>query len=57
MPSPFENPAVRYGLSIINAAMVAAVALLLLDGTIRLIALGIAVLEVVVTPQILKRAV
>jgi len=57
MPSPFESPAVRYGLSIINAAIIAVIALALLEGTIRWVALGIAVLEVVLTPQVLKRAV
>jgi hypothetical protein len=56
MPSPFENPAVRYGISFVNATIIAAIAVLLLDGTIRWVALGIAVLELVVTPQILKRA-
>jgi hypothetical protein len=56
MPSPFESSAVRYGLSIINAAIIVALAFSLLEGTIRWVALGIAVLEVVVTPQILKQA-
>ncbi|ELZ96679.1 hypothetical protein [Haloferax sulfurifontis] len=57
MPSPFESPALRYGLSIINAAIIAGIAFTLLEGTIRWVALGIAVLEVVITPQILKQAV
>jgi len=56
MPSPFENPGVRYGISLVNATIIAAIALLLLDGTIQWVALGIAVLELVVTPQILKHA-
>jgi hypothetical protein len=56
MPSPFANPVVRYGLSIINALIITAIAFVLLEGTIRWVALGIAVLEVVVTPQILKQA-
>lgn len=56
MPSIFDSPVVRYGLSLVNAAIVAAIALTLLEGTIRWVALGIAALEVVVTPQILKHA-
>ncbi|AUG47968.1 hypothetical protein BVU17_10720 [Haloarcula taiwanensis] len=56
MPSPFENPIVRYGLPLVSATIVAAVALFLLEGTIRYVALGIAALEVVVVPQILKQA-
>ncbi|KZX49353.1 hypothetical protein [Haloarcula sp. K1] len=56
MPSPFENPALRYGIPLVSATVVAAVAFLLLEGTIRYVALGIAALEVVVAPQILKQA-
>ncbi|WP_336358295.1 hypothetical protein [Haloarcula sp. CGMCC 1.6347] len=56
MPSPFENPVVRYGIPLVSATVVAAVAFLFLEGTIRYVALGIAALEVVVTPQILKQA-
>ncbi|WP_336329115.1 hypothetical protein [Haloarcula sp. CGMCC 1.2071] len=56
MPSPFENPVVRYGIPLGSATVVAAVAFLFLEGTIRYVALGIAALEVVVTPQILKQA-
>jgi hypothetical protein len=56
MPSPFENPVVRYGIPLVSATVVAAVAFLFLEGTIRYVALGIAALEVVVAPQILKQA-
>jgi hypothetical protein len=56
MPSGLDSPAVRYGISAANAAVVAVVAFLFLAGTLRWLALGIAALEVVVTPQILKRA-
>ncbi|CCQ36839.1 uncharacterized protein Nmlp_2685 [Natronomonas moolapensis 8.8.11] len=55
MPSIFDNPTVRYGVTFFNAAVVAVIAFALLDGTIRWVALGIAALEVIVTPQILKR--
>ncbi|MFB6252507.1 MAG: hypothetical protein ABEI27_12635 [Halobellus sp.] len=56
MPSAFESPVVRYGMSFVSAAAVAVVAFTLLDGTIRWVALGIAALELVVAPQILKQA-
>lgn len=50
------TPLVYYGIPLVQAVVVAAIALTLLDGTIRLVALGIAGLAVVVAPQILKRA-
>jgi len=56
MPSIVDSPAIRYGISLVNAAVIAIIAVALLDGTIRWIALGIAALEVIVTPQILKHA-
>ncbi|UWG47563.1 putative membrane protein [Halanaeroarchaeum sp. HSR-CO] len=56
MPSIFDSPAVRYGISLVNAGVIAAIAIVLLTGTIRWVALGIAALEVIVTPQILKHA-
>ncbi|WP_199723043.1 hypothetical protein [Halobellus sp. Atlit-38R] len=56
MPSIFDSPVVRYGLSLVNAAIIAIIAFVLLEGTIRWVALGIAALEIVVTPQILKHA-
>jgi hypothetical protein len=56
--NPFERPAVRYGIAGANAALIVVVALLLVDRTfLRLLVLGFAVLEFVVTPMILKRAV
>ncbi|WP_254761595.1 hypothetical protein [Natrinema marinum] len=51
-----DNPAVRWGYGLTSGIAVAAVALLFLDGTAQLIALGIALLDVVVTPQILRLA-
>ena len=56
MPSIFASPAIRYGISFVNAAVIAIIAFTFLEGTIRWVALGIAVLEVIVTPQILKHA-
>jgi hypothetical protein len=43
-------------MSFVNAAIIAVVAFAFLDGTARWVALGIAALEVIVTPQILKHA-
>ncbi|WP_197431184.1 hypothetical protein [Halorubrum sp. CBA1125] len=43
-------------MSLVSAAVIAIIAFVLLEGTIRWVALGIAALEVIVTPQILKHA-
>ena len=56
MSSVLENPVVHYGMPAMSAGLVVVVALTLLDGTMQLAALGIAAVEVLVTPQILKRA-
>lgn len=55
MSSLLEKPIIRYGYPLVTAAIIVLIAFFLLDGTIRWIALGIAVLEIIVTPQILKR--
>ena len=54
--SPFANPVVRYAVGATGAIAVAAVAYLFLDGTVQLVAYAIAALDLIVTPQILKRA-
>lgn len=56
MPSTFDSPAVRYGMSIANGAVIAGIAFAFLDGAVRWLALGIAALEVAITPRILKHA-
>jgi hypothetical protein len=56
MPSILQNPVVHYGLPAINAVVIALIAFVLLDGTVRLAALGVAAVEVLVVPQVLKRA-
>ena len=56
MSSILQNPLVHYGIPVMNAGIVVVVALTLLDGTMQLAALGIAAVEILVTPQILKRA-
>ena len=55
MPSILQNPVVHYGLPAINAVVIALIAFVLLDETVRLAALGVAV-ELLVVPQVLKRA-
>jgi len=55
--SPLRNPVVRHGIGLFGAAMITAVAFLYLDGTLRAVALGVAVLDAVVTPKILERAI
>jgi len=54
--SPFDSAPLRYGIGLLQAAVLAAVAVLFLDGTLRLAVLGFAVLELFVTPMILGRA-
>ncbi|WP_436910774.1 hypothetical protein [Halosimplex marinum] len=55
-PNPLANPAVRYGIGASGALVIAAVAYTLLDGTAQMAAYAVAVLDLIVTPQILKRA-
>ena len=51
-----DNPAVRWGYGLLSGIAVAAIAFFVLDGTAQLVALGIAVLDVIATPQILRLA-
>lgn len=57
MESPLESPFVRYGIGLSSAAILTFVAFTFLEGTMRWLALGFAVLELVVMPQFLKFAV
>ncbi|WP_435178249.1 hypothetical protein [Halorussus sp. AFM4] len=54
MSSPLERPAVRYGMGFTSAAILAFVAFAFLDGTVRWLVLGMAVLEVAVVPRFLE---
>jgi hypothetical protein len=54
--SPFDNPALSYGIGLSSAAVLAYVAFTFLDGQVRWLVLGLAALEIVVVPQVLKRA-
>jgi len=51
-----RNPLFRWGVGLSGAVMVAAVSYLFLSGTVQLVAYGIAAMDAVVTPLILKRA-
>lgn len=55
--TPLADPRVRTLIGLSGAALVAAVAILYLEGIIRWIVLGVAVLDAIVTPYILKLAV
>jgi len=50
------SPLVYYGLPAVQAVVIAALAFTVLEGTVQLVALGIAALTVIIAPQILKRA-
>jgi hypothetical protein len=54
--NPLANPVLRYAVGATGAVAIAAIAYLYLDGTIQLLAYGIAVLDLLVTPQVLKQA-
>lgn len=54
--NPFANPAIRYGIALSGALVMAFVAYSYLNGTIQLAVYGVALVDAVVTPQILKRA-
>ena len=51
-----RNPIFRWGVGLFGAIVVAAVSFLFLTGTAQLVAYGIAMLDAVVTPVILKQA-
>ena len=55
--TPLANPIVRHAVGATGAIAVAAVAYLFLDGTVQLAAYAVAAIDLLVTPQILKRAV
>jgi hypothetical protein len=55
MSSPLESPAVRYGVGLSSALVLTLVAFTLVEGIVRWLLLGIAVMEILVVPQILKR--
>jgi len=54
--NPLTNPAIRDAIGASGALIVAAVAYALLDGTVQLAAYAVAALDLLVTPQLLKRA-
>ena len=56
MATPDDNLMVWRAMSVVSAGIIAAIAFAFLDGTIRWVALGIAALELVVTPRFMKWA-
>lgn len=56
MASPDDNLMVWRAMSVVSAGIIAAIAFAFLDGTIRWVALGIAALELVVTPRFMQWA-
>lgn len=51
-----HNPLFRWGLGLSGAIVVAAISYFFLTGTVQLVAYGIAALDAVMTPLILKQA-
>lgn len=56
MPSILERPVFHYGIPLINAVIVAVIGVTVFSGFARLFTLALAAIEVLVVPQILKRA-
>ncbi|WP_128476075.1 hypothetical protein [Halorussus pelagicus] len=54
MVSPFENPVVRYGIAFVQTLLLVVIAFAFLDGTMRWLVLGIAILDLLIVPRILK---
>lgn len=53
----FRSPVIRWGMPAMTTAIIVAIAFLVVeDQTLRLAMLGVAVADLLVTPQILKRA-
>ncbi|WP_136715759.1 hypothetical protein [Halorientalis salina] len=55
--NPLANPAVRHGLGFSGALVLVLVGYFFLEGTMQLLVYGMALLDVIVTPQILKLSV
>lgn len=51
-----ERPVFHYGIPLVNAVIVAVIGFTVFSGVARLFAFALAGVEVVVVPQILKRA-
>jgi hypothetical protein len=56
MPSILEQPAFHYGVPLISAAAVAVIGVTVFSGLERLVVLVIVAVELLVVPQVLKRA-
>jgi len=56
MPSILEQPAFHYGVPLMSAALVAVIGFTVFSGIERLLVLVIVAVELLVVPQVLKRA-
>jgi len=56
VPEIFRVPAFRWGIAFVSSAIIVAIAFLFLDGTVRTVALVVAVVDLVTTPKILEMA-
>ena len=56
MSSMLERPVFHYGVPFINAVIIVIIGFTVFSGVARLFALTLAGMEIVVVPQILKRA-
>ena len=54
--SAFQSPLVRYGIALPSAAVAVGIGFLVFEGIPRYFAFGIAAIDLLVLPQILKRA-
>jgi len=56
MTSPFDRSEIRNGMGVGSALIIAFVAFTFFEGTTRWLLLGVAVVELVVVPRVLKQA-
>lgn len=55
--NPLESPLVRYGIGLSGAAVVVAVGVLFLEPPVQYAVFAVAILDAVITPKVLERAV
>ncbi|MFP9190515.1 hypothetical protein [Natronosalvus vescus] len=54
---PFENPLYRYAVGISGAAILVFIAVFYLEGLLRYLVLGLAVIDAVLVPKILEKTI
>lgn len=56
-PTLFQNPLLRWGIALLDAIVIAAIAIVFIDDrTLRVLMFAVAAAGLVITPMILKRA-